>query len=146
MSHAPGRSWRPLQDTADEAQVLYQSPRAWRNWRRGADFYDEGSLVWLDVDSTIREASGGARTLDDFAKAFYGSDGGRLGPIAYWYEDLIEALNRTQKYDWRTFLDRRLQSTEAAPPLDGLRALRFGNWSTWKSRANTRRRTRWRAR
>jgi predicted metalloprotease with PDZ domain len=120
MSHVPGRSWRPLQDTADEAQVLYQSPRAWRNWRRGVDFYDEGSLVWLDVDSTIREASGGARTLDDFAKAFYGSDAGRLGPIAYWYEDLIEALNRTQKYDWRTFLDRRLQSTEAAPPLDGL--------------------------
>jgi predicted metalloprotease with PDZ domain len=120
MSHVPGRSWRPLQDTADEAEILYVSPRAWRNWRRGADFYDEGSLIWLDVDTTIRQASGGARSLDDFARAFFGGDDVRLEPRAYTFDDVVAALSQVQKYDWRAFLSKRLQSTEEAAPLDGL--------------------------
>jgi predicted metalloprotease with PDZ domain len=120
MSHVPGRSWRPLQDTADEAPVLYRAPVAWRNWRRGADFYDEGFLLWLDADTTIREASGGARSLDDFARAFFGVDDAHLAPLSYTFEDVVAALNQVQKYDWHAFLSKRLQSTEAAPPLNGL--------------------------
>jgi predicted metalloprotease with PDZ domain len=120
MSHVPGRSWRPLQDTADEAEILYLSPRAWRNWRRGVDFYEEGALIWLDVDTTIREASAGARSLDDFARAFYGGDDHRLQPHAYSFDDVVTALNQVQKYDWRAFLNQRLQSTHEAAPLGGL--------------------------
>lgn len=61
MDHRPGRSWRPLQDTADNAQTLYGAPYAWSNWRRSVDFYPEGLLVWLDVDTKIRELSGNQR-------------------------------------------------------------------------------------
>jgi predicted metalloprotease with PDZ domain len=120
MSHIPGRSWRSLQDTADEASRLYLTPRAWANWRREVDFYEEGSLIWLDADTTIREASAGTRSLDDFARAFYGIDDARIAPVAYSFEDIVAALNQVQKYDWRGFLNQRLQSTNAAAPLDGL--------------------------
>lgn len=120
MSHVAGRSWRPLQDTADEASVLYLAPHAWQNWRRGVDFYDEGLLVWLDADTKIREASGASRSLDDFARAFYGIDNASTVPLAYSFEDVVAALNRVQPYDWRAFLIKRLQTTDAAAPLDGL--------------------------
>ncbi|HEX4586099.1 MAG TPA: peptidase M61 [Burkholderiaceae bacterium] len=120
MSHVPGRSWRPLQDTADAAPVLYRAPGAWRNWRRGADFYEEGLLLWLDVDTTIREASGGARSLDDFARAFFGVDDTHFVPLPYSFDDLVAALNQVQKHDWRAFLSKRLQATDEAAPLDGL--------------------------
>jgi predicted metalloprotease with PDZ domain len=116
----PGRSWSPLQDTADEAPALYRGPAAWRNWRRGADFYDEGLLVWLDVDTTIRDASGGARSLDDFARAFFGVDDSHFVPLSYTFEDVVAALNQVQKYDWRAFLSKRLQATDEAAPLGGL--------------------------
>jgi predicted metalloprotease with PDZ domain len=120
MSHVPGRSWRPLQDTADDAARVYRAPGAWRNWRRGADFYEEGSLIWLDVDTTIREESRGERSLDDFARAFFGgSDDAPLTPVAYSFDDVVAALQRVQKHDWRGFLTERLQSTAAAP-LGGL--------------------------
>ncbi|MGB0035625.1 MAG: hypothetical protein WBP79_09145, partial [Candidatus Acidiferrales bacterium] len=49
-SRRPGRDWRPLQDTADAAPFLYDAGGSWANWRRGTDFYDEGALLWLDVD------------------------------------------------------------------------------------------------
>src|SRR5208282_6883306 len=41
---APGRELRNLQDTADAAPQLYFAPRSWESWRRGTDFYDEGTL------------------------------------------------------------------------------------------------------
>jgi predicted metalloprotease with PDZ domain len=120
MSYMTGRTWRPLQDTADEASVLYLTPRAWHNWRRGTDFYEEGSLIWLDVDTTMREASHGTRSLDDFARAFYGVDDSRVAPLGYSFDDIVTGLNHVQPYDWRAFLTGRLQSTGAAAPLDGL--------------------------
>ena len=55
MDHRPGRTWRPLQDTADDAQKLYEGSGAWSSWRRGTDFYPEGELLWLAVDTKIRE-------------------------------------------------------------------------------------------
>jgi predicted metalloprotease with PDZ domain len=49
-----GRSWRPLADTAAGAQLLYEARNDWRDYRRGVDFYDEGNLIWLEIDVTIR--------------------------------------------------------------------------------------------
>ena len=70
-----GRSWRPLDDTTTAAPFLYFAPNRGSAWRRGVDFYDEGALLWLDVDTLIREKSGDRRSLDDFAKAFFGMRG-----------------------------------------------------------------------
>ncbi|MGC1226993.1 MAG: M61 family peptidase, partial [Candidatus Sulfotelmatobacter sp.] len=73
MDHIPGRIWRNLQDTADDAPELYFAPEAWHSWRRGVDFYDEGTLDWLWADVIIRQQSKGQKTLDDFCKLFHGA-------------------------------------------------------------------------
>ena len=125
VSGTNGRTWRSLQDTADEAQVLYNVSDAWHTWRRGVDFYDEGELIWLDADTTIRELSGGTHSLDDFCKLFFGINDGRFSVVPYSFEDVVAALNFVQPHDWRAFLRTRLDSTAPAAPLDGLKR---GGW------------------
>ena len=120
MSGTTGRSWRPLQDTTDNAQILYNSPAAWQNYRRGVDFYDEGELIWLDADTLIRELSGGARSLDDFVRAFFGVNDGSHEVLPYTFDDVVAAMNRVQPHDWATFFRTRLDSTKSSAPLDGL--------------------------
>jgi predicted metalloprotease with PDZ domain len=120
MEYTPGRAWRPLQDTADEAQILYGMPQAWSRWRRGVDFYPEGALVWLDADTLIREASHGERSLDDFARTFYGQDDGQATPRPYTFDDVVAALDKVQHYDWARFLRARLDGKSALAPLDGI--------------------------
>jgi predicted metalloprotease with PDZ domain len=120
MDKRPGRAWRPLQDTADEAQVLYYAPREWQNWRRVQDFYVEGELIWLDVDTKLRELSGGKKSMDDFAHAFYGMDDGSYVVKPFTFEDVVATLKGVQDYDWATFLRERLDTTKPAAPLDGI--------------------------
>ena len=71
----PGRTWRNIQDTATMAQVLYNVGGPYDNWRLDTDFYDEGELLWLDVDTTIRMLSNNKKTLNDFVAAFHGLNG-----------------------------------------------------------------------
>jgi predicted metalloprotease with PDZ domain len=120
MEYTMGRAWRPLQDTADEAQVLYNAPGTWGNWRRGTDFYPEGSLIWLDADTLIRERSHGERSLDDFARAFYGRNDGEMTPRGYSFDDIVAALDKVEHFDWAAFLRARLDSTSPSAPLDGI--------------------------
>lgn len=120
MQYRPGRSWRPLQDTADAAAILYPAPRAWGNWRRDVDFYQEGALLWLDIDTRIRELSNGKRSLDDFVRAFYGINGDKRLVVPYDFDDIVSTLNTVQPFEWSHFLRERLDSTEPDAPLDGL--------------------------
>ena len=126
LDHRPGRVWRNLQDTADDAQVLYYVPRDWNGWRRDVDFYDEGELIWLDADITIRELSAGRRSLDDFLRAFYGVDDGSFNVKPYTFEDVVRALNAVQPHDWAGFLRSRLDTHAAPAPLAGITR---GGWS-----------------
>jgi len=119
MQYTRGRRWRPLQDTADAAQVLYDAPHSWSNWRRSVDFYDEGTLLWLDVDARIRERSHGRRALDDLARAFYGSDG-ELVPQPYTADELFAALAAVEPDDWAALLRARLDARAEAAPLEGI--------------------------
>jgi predicted metalloprotease with PDZ domain len=121
MDHRPGRTWRSLQDTADAAQRGYYAPRVWGSSRRLVDYYPEGELIWLDVDTTIRALSHNTRSLDDFARAFFGIDNGSIAVVPYRFEDLVAALEAVQPNDWTTFLRTRLDSHEAGAPLGGLR-------------------------
>ena len=120
MTEHVGRTWRPLIDTAVAAQVLYNSGGAGTAWRRGVDFYPEGSLIWLDVDMTIRSLTGGKRSLDDFCRAFYGGTSGHAELKPYTFDDLVSALNGIAPNDWRAFLTQRLTSMSATPPLGGI--------------------------
>jgi predicted metalloprotease with PDZ domain len=115
-----GRQWRPLEDTAVAAQVLYDAGTDYSDYRRGVDFYPEGVLIWLDVDTTIRQLSKGAKSLDDFCHAFHGGAGGAPALKPYDFADVVAALNAIQPNDWAGFLNERLHSTSAHAPLGGI--------------------------
>ncbi len=115
-----GRSWRPLEDTAVAAQLLYSAGDDYANLRRGVDYYPEGTLIWLDADVTIRRLSKGAKSLDDFCRAFHGGGYGTVETKPYKFEDVVAALNAVQPYDWAAFLNQRLHSTDAHAPLGGV--------------------------
>jgi len=120
MAHRPGRQWRPLIDTTVAAQLLYDAPGFYANWRRGTDFYDEGALIWLGVDTKIRRLTHGKRSLDDFAKRFFGIDNGSYKTMTYDFGDIVKALDAVAAYDWKTYLRKRLDETGASAPLGGI--------------------------
>jgi predicted metalloprotease with PDZ domain len=115
LSSNAGRSWRPLEDTAVEAQILYGAPRAWSSYRRGVDFYEEGVLLWLDADMTIRKLTGNRKSLDDFCRRFHGGEDGNPVVKTYTFDDVVRALNDVAANDWASFLNQRLRSTTSAP-------------------------------
>ena len=120
LDHRPGRTWRPLQDAADEAQILYETRSDWDSWRRRVDFYDESVLIWLEVDVIIRQQTKGKKSLDDFCRAFH--SGQNTGPVTkpYSFEDVVNTLNSVASYDWSSLLTKRLRSLNPHAPLDGL--------------------------
>ena len=126
MTAHAGRSWRPLADTATAAAVLYEARREGTAWRRGVDFYPEGALLWLEADVLIRQRTGGARSLDDFARAFFGGTGGAPSVRPYRLDDVLAALGAVAPHDWRGFFAERVDRVRAGPPVAGLEA---GGWS-----------------
>ncbi len=121
MEHRPGRTWRDLQDTATAAQVLYDTNKSWDNSRRSVDYYAEGELIWLEVDTLIRKESRGAKSLNDFCKQFLGV-GGNTPPrlVPYTFDDVVRALSQVQAYDWARFFHDRLDSKSPHAPLQGI--------------------------
>ena len=120
LDHRAGRTWRPLQDTATSVQTLFAAPPQWVNWRRSADYYPEGYLIWLDVDTTLRRLSNGQKSLNDFCKTFFGGQSGVPNVIPYKFEDVVATLNQVVAYDWAKFLRERLDSKSAHAPLAGI--------------------------
>jgi predicted metalloprotease with PDZ domain len=116
----PGRQWRALQDTTNDEIINPRRPQSWRDWQRFEDYYSEGALMWLDADTLIRERSAGKRSLDDFARAFFGIDDGSFITVTYSFDDVVKALNAVEPYDWAAFLRQRLDSVARPAPLDGL--------------------------
>jgi predicted metalloprotease with PDZ domain len=121
----PGRAWRPLQDTADAAPFLYDAPSEWANWRRGTDFYEEGELLWLDVDTTMRRLSKDQKSMNDFCHEFHGGPGGEPALKTYTFEDVVATLNGIVPYDWAGFLRTRLDSVSSNTPIE---AVENGGW------------------
>src|SRR6266404_673033 len=100
LDHTPGRSWRPLQDTADAAQLLYSALPEFESWRRSVDYYPEGFLIWLEADTIIRQQTKGQKSMNDFCHIFHG--GGNTPPkvITYTFDDVVKTLNEVTSYDW----------------------------------------------
>ncbi|MFI4949420.1 MAG: M61 family metallopeptidase [Caulobacterales bacterium] len=115
-----GREWRPVEDTTNDPIIASRRPIPWTSFQRSEDYYSEGQLVWLDADTLIREKSGGKRSLDDFARAFFGIDNGSWTPVTYTFDDVVAALNKVEPYDWAKFLNERINQIAPKPPLDGL--------------------------
>jgi predicted metalloprotease with PDZ domain len=118
--HRVGRRWRSLADTTNEPIVNHRRPLGWMSFQRAEDYYSEGELIWLDVDTKIRELSAEQRSLDDWARRFFGVENGRHRPLGYTFKDVVQSLNSVQPYDWQTFLQTRLLGHGPGAPLDGL--------------------------
>jgi predicted metalloprotease with PDZ domain len=116
----PGRAWRALVDTTNDPTIASRTPQPWRSWQRSEDYYSEGQLIWIDVDRIIRKQSGGKRSIDDFARLFYGMRDRDFGELTYDLDDLVATLNKVQPYDWRAYLQRRVYDIAASPPLEGI--------------------------
>jgi len=120
LNNRPGRSWRDLEDTAIAAQLLYTARKEGSSWRRGVDYYDESTLIWLEADTIIRRETKGKKSLDDFCRLFYGGESTPPKVVPYAFEDVVNALNQVAPYDWKGFFQERLYSHGPGAPLGGL--------------------------
>ncbi|HEX5257424.1 MAG TPA: peptidase M61 [Sphingomicrobium sp.] len=116
----PGRVWRPLEDTTNDPIIAQRAPQPWRSWQRSEDYYSEGELIWIDVDRIIHQQSGGKRSIDDFARAFFGVRDRDWGELTYTFDDIVATLNRVQPYDWRGYLQGRVYDIAPNAPLEGV--------------------------
>lgn len=130
----PGRRWRPLADTATAVPAFADASAAGSALRRGADYYNEMLLVWLEADAAIRRASGGRRSLDDVCRRFFA--GPEQVPVVkpYGRADVVEALAASAPLDWNGFLAKRIDAVAPRAPLGGLDA---SGWTlTYDDRPN----------
>jgi predicted metalloprotease with PDZ domain len=118
---SPGRTWRSLVDTTNGPIVTSHgaTPQYWTSWQRSFDYYPESDLVWLDADTKIRELSNGQKSLDDFARLFFGIDNGSYVTVTYTLDDIVKALNAVQPYDWAGFFRTRVYEVEPQVPENG---------------------------
>jgi predicted metalloprotease with PDZ domain len=129
-----GREWRSVEDTTHDPIFAARKPKPNSSYARTEDYYNEGSLVWLDVDMTIRQLSKGKKSLDDFARAFFGVRDGDWGVLTYDFDAVVRELNTVQPYDWAAFLDTRLRQPNQPPPLGGVE--KGGYRLVWKDEPN----------
>ena len=120
MDQRVGRQWRPLIDTTQDPVIAARRPKPWASWQRQEDYYNEGLLIWLEVDGIIRRESNGKKSLENFARRFFKGESGDYGVITYELGDVIETLNAVQPYDWAGFIDKRVYQSALKAPKDGL--------------------------
>ena len=104
----PGLAWRALQDTTNDPTIAQRRALAFRNYQLSEDYYSGGQMVWLEVEGKLRALTGNKRSLDDFAKAFFGVNDGDWNVHPYTFEDVVRTLNGIAPFDWASFLRERL--------------------------------------
>ena len=121
LDNKPGREWRSTEDTAISSSILRGGSAAWANWRRGQDYYQEGELLWLDVDTLIRKLTNDKKSLNDFEPIFL-AKGGNTGPLIVPYElpEVVADLNQVVAYDWGKFIHDRIAGINARADLAGI--------------------------
>jgi len=122
LASTRGRAWRPLLDTARDAQHTYLARWEGASWRRGVDFYDEGVMLWLEVDALIRTQTAGAKSLDDFCRAFFGPPDSGATVRPYSRAELVDALAAVAPRDWDAFFRARVDGLRPEAPVEGIEA------------------------
>ncbi|MBW8754892.1 MAG: M61 family metallopeptidase [Sphingomonadales bacterium] len=133
-SEEPGRAWRSVEDTTLDPVFAARKPKPNASLARSEDYYNEGALVWLEVDQIIRGGTGGRKGLDDFARAFFSYAGGGQRTVPYEFADVVTALNAVYPFDWAAFLQQRIEGTGLPAPLAGIE--RGGYRLVWKDVPN----------
>ncbi len=129
-----GREWRSVADTTTDPVFASRRPKPFASMSRGEDYYTEGALVWLEADQIIRDGTGGKKSIDDFAHAFYGMRNGDWGVLPYTRAEVVATLQAVFAYDWDTFLKTRIETPGQPVPLGGIE--RGGYHLVWKAEPN----------
>lgn len=116
----PGLAWRNIQDTTNDPTIAQRRSLPFRNYQMSEDYYSGGLMIWLEVDGKLRELSGNKRSIDDFAKAFFGMGNGEWDVNPYTFEDIVATLNGIAPFDWAGFLRTRVDGH--GPLIGGLEA------------------------
>ncbi|MEO0501345.1 MAG: hypothetical protein AAF205_12445, partial [Pseudomonadota bacterium] len=128
-----GRAWRSLTDTMRAAPAYFGAGPEWASDRRGADYYDEMVLVWLDIDMRLREHNGIHIGLDHVVANLFG--GAASAGIAVTSDEVMDALSRAAPHiDWPEYFSRHLDDIDTPAPIAGL--TRAGWRLVTKSRPN----------
>jgi predicted metalloprotease with PDZ domain len=130
----PGRAWRSVEDTGNDPVFAGRKPKPYASLTRGEDYYTEGALIWLEADQLIRSRTGGKKSIDDFAKLFFGMRDGDWGELTFELRDVAATLNAVTPYDWQNFLETRLNQPAQPAPLAGIVA--GGYRLVWKDEPN----------
>jgi predicted metalloprotease with PDZ domain len=116
-----GFQWRTLEDTTNDPTAARRSSLPYRSWQMSEEYYSGGQMMWLEVDGKLRALTHDRKSLDDFARGFFGVDNGSYVTKTYTFDDVVAALNSVAPYDWASFLHARV--AELDPPLqNGLAA------------------------
>jgi len=125
-----GRAWRSVEDTARAQRHLRQRHDLWTGRIRRQDYYGEGALFWMFADATIRRGTGGQKSLDDWARDFFGVEWIDWGtPVVYTRRDIVNSLETVYPgADWSALIERYIESpgstiTSDLPPLLGWRVV-----------------------
>ena len=111
MTLDAGADWRTLDDANIDPLILGRKTACWPSWQRNMfDSYAQGEMIWLEADAIIRQQSADKKSLDDFARSFFGDDSD-AGSIVntYTLDEMVTALNHVQPYDWGSFFRARLE-------------------------------------
>jgi predicted metalloprotease with PDZ domain len=121
LDNQSGRDWRSTEDTGIAASILRGGDQRWSNWKRGQDYYYEGLLVWMDVDTKIRQLTDNKKSLTDFQKIFLGK-GGSTGPeiVGYEFPEIVKDLNEVVPYDWDKLLREKINGINPRADVDGI--------------------------
>ncbi len=114
------RDWRDVEDTTRDPVITDRRPKGWVSYQRSEDYYNEGLLIWLDVDATLRARTGGAKGLQDFVRQFVAGPDGKWDARPFSFNDVVAILNGLSPYDWATFLKERINGKSSNAPLSGL--------------------------
>jgi predicted metalloprotease with PDZ domain len=115
LANRPAREWRSLDDTTNDPVISARRPKGWTSYQRSEDYYNEGLLIWTEVDAILRQGTNGQKGMDDFAKAFFGINDGDWGQVTYTFDDIVKTLNGVMPYDWRAYLTNALTQKDKAP-------------------------------
>lgn len=119
----PARGQIPVVDTATQDWVLRNAfLDGWNDFRRGQDYYDEGALIWLRVDTIIREQTHGQKSLDDFLRSFLGQRDTDPIVAPYTRDGAEAALGAICPYNWHEFFESRIYQVNPKPPIEGIEA------------------------
>lgn len=134
FAEQPGRRWRSVEDTGHDPIFAARKPKPFASLSRNEDYYTEGALIWLEIDQIIRAGTGGSKSIDDFAKLFFGMRDGDWGQLTYENDEIITRLNQLYPYDWAGFIEQRINRPAQPAPLRGIE---LGGYKlVWKTEPN----------